>query len=214
MKTELSYDAFSLLFISLLLVSSIAFSLPNAAYAVTPTMTFTTGETIDFSSNTEMSFWSNVSMIFGTNITIQFLDNDGILMPSDILHIIWPLGYIPRPSSWWEVLDPQGRPIGEFHVDASTPTDFHIDQVIPGPIPVPAGLPVTAVKKIDIIQPSDYYVVHWPIGWYPLPSSWWEILDPDTRQPTGYEFHVDWTNLIIAFRSPLPSERTLKQWKF
>jgi hypothetical protein len=113
-----------------------------------------------------------------------------ILTPTPQLHIaegrkvgsaLLGIGYIPKPCSWWEVLDLQGQPIGEFHVDIANPDGtFHIDQVWPGPIMIPLGLPVVAQKKVDRIAPCDYFVVHWPAHWYPTPCSWWEIIDPET----------------------------------
>jgi hypothetical protein len=164
-------------------------------------MTFTTGETINFHSPIEMQFWSNVSMTFDTGIKMQFvdLDMDGVIMPCDIIQVM-PPGYLPPPCSWWEVLDPQGNPIGEMHIDGQyPPNEVHIDMVFPGPIPAPPGFVLTAVKKIEIIQPCDYYVVEQPRHWYPPVCSWWEIMDPETGQPTGYEFHVDWNNVSCEF---------------
>ncbi|MCJ7719195.1 hypothetical protein MUO69_04625, partial [Candidatus Bathyarchaeota archaeon] len=200
MKKSLRFDAVSLLFIAMLLTGSLGLLLPNTVYAQGD-MTFTTGKTITFTSNTDMAFWSGISMTFGTGIQMQFFDptQDGILQYCDWLEIWWPVGYLPEPCSWWEVLDPAGQPIGEFHVDFTEPGYFHIDEVLPGPIiQIPLG-PVWAEMKIDIIEPCLNYVVHEPAGWYPEPCSWWEILDPETRLPTGYEFHVDWTNESCEF---------------
>jgi hypothetical protein len=174
----------------------------NPTSAQENSMTFTTGETIDFTSNVEMQFWSNVSMTFGTNITIQFvevIDGDGWLEPCDIIMITWPQGYIPLYCTWWEVLGPMGNPIGEFHADYEySQYEIHVDEVWPESFPLPQG-PVTAVKKIDVIQPCDNYVVHLPAHWYPPECSWWEIIEPETGHSTGYEFHVDWTNESCEF---------------
>ena len=202
LKRKIRLDAVSLLFVSLLIMSSVALALPNIASAQATSMTFTTGQTIDFSSNTEMSFWSSISMVFGTNINIQFFEaapGNGVIEPCDTLLIENPQGYILPPCSWWEVVDPMGHPMGEFHADQSGPGMCHVDQVWPGPIPLPGPGPYTAIKKVDTIEPCQYYVVHEPSGWYPLPCSWWEIIDPETRQPTGFEFHVDWTNESCEF---------------
>jgi hypothetical protein len=201
MKKSLRFDAVSMLFIAMLLISSSGFLLPNTVYAQGNTMTFTTGNTITFTSNTDMAFWSGVSMTFGTGIQMRIFDpmQDGVLQPCDVIQVLWPMGYLPPSCSWWEVLDPLGQPIGEFHVDWVEPGYFHIDMVWPGPIQIPIGIPLWAEMKIDIIEPCGYYVVHEPSGWYPEPCSWWEIIDPETRLPTGYEFHVDWTNESCEF---------------
>jgi len=201
LKKKASLNAVSLLFISLLIISSVAISLPNLALAQATTMNFTTGETINFSTNTEMAFWSGISMIFGTNITVLFVEAvpNGVLEPCDYLQIITPVGYILPVCSWWEVVDPMGNPLGEFHVDYSEPGMCHVDQVWPGPFPLPGQGPYTAIKKVETIAPCEYYVVHEPYEWYPAPCSWWEIIDPETHLPTGFEFHVDWTNESCEF---------------
>jgi len=174
-------------------------------------MTFTSGEKIDFTSDTEMAFkghtsmqfWSGVQMKFGTTIAIQFIETmpDGILAQCDWLEIIWsqPPDYLPSECSWWEVIDPiTGKLLGEFHVDlVDPPYVFHIDIVWPEVIPV--GEVILAREKIDIVEPCEIYEVHWPSDWYPEPSTWWEILDPETGELTGYEFHVDWTNESCEF---------------
>jgi hypothetical protein len=141
-------------------------------------------------------------MRFGTGIQIQFIeyDSDGVLEACEYLGVMWPVGYTPPECSWWEVLDPMGHPIGEFHVDGSPePGVFHIDAIYPGPIQVPVGEWIKAEKKIEVIQPCDHYVVHWPEQWWPQLCTWWEIINPETREPTGYEFHVDWTNESCEF---------------
>jgi len=201
LKKKASLNAVSLLFISLLIISSVAISLPNLALAQATTMNFTTGETINFSTNTEMAFWSGISMVFGTNITVLFVEAvpNGVLEPCDYLQIITPVGYILPVCSWWEVVDPMGNPLGEFHVDYSEPGMCHVDQVWPGPFPLPGQGPYTAIKKVETIAPCEYYVVHEPYEWYPAPCSWWEIIDPETHLPTGFEFHVDWTNESCEF---------------
>jgi len=202
MKKYLSFDAASLLLITLLLISSFAALVSNPVSALVNDMTFTSGETIDFTSSVEMQFWSGVSMTFGTNIMIQFVEvfnGNGWLEPCDVIQILYPQGYLPPSCSWWEVFDPMGIPLGEFHVDqAYSPTEIHVDQVWPGPFPLPP-LPITAVKKVDVIEPCQYYDVHYPAGWYPPTCSWWEILDPETGHATGFEFHVDWTNESCEF---------------
>ena len=196
----------SILLLTLLIISTSAVMLPmNESYAAPAPMTFTTGETIDFTSNTGMSFWSGVSMSFGTGIVIQFIEvfnGNGLLEPCDVIQVVFPLGFIMDPCTWWEVLDPLGNPTGfEFHIDEPYgPSEFHVDFVWPGPfpLPVPGGINF-AEKKIDVIQPCSYFVVHWPVGWYPAPCTWWEIIDPETGEATGYEFHVDWTNESCEF---------------
>jgi len=168
-------------------------------------MTFTTGEIINFHSTVEMSFWSGTSMTFTSGIIVQFIEvvnGNGVLESCDLIQIVFPQGFVMEPCSWWEVLDPQGNPTGlEFHIDQQYgPNEFHIDAVWPGPtlLPNPGGINL-AEKKISKIEPCNYFVVHWPSGWYPTPCSWWEIMDPETREPTGFEFHVDWTNESCEF---------------
>jgi len=213
LKKNLSTSAATLLLVSLMLISSLTILSSNVAYAQPEDdMTFTSGEKINFTSNTEMTFkgytsmqfWSGVKMKFGTNITIQFteLEPDGRLVECDVLQIIWswPPNYLIPQCSWWEVIDPAtGDPLGEFHVDWHDPPTFHIDAVYPGAISVPVGGVITARKKIDIVEPCEIYVVHWPEHWYPEPCSWWEIMHPETGELTGYEFHVDWTNESCEF---------------
>jgi len=168
-------------------------------------MTFTTGETININSNDYIDFWSSVSMTFTSGIQVQFMElinGNGILEYCDVIQVVFPPGFVMEPCSWWEVLDPLGDPTGfEFHIDQQYgPSEFHVDMVWPGPfpLPVPGGINF-AEKKISVIEPCQYYVVHWPSGWYPAPCSWWEIIDPETGHPTGYEFHVDWTNESCEF---------------
>ena len=206
MQKNLSLNIVSTLFISLLLIGSMALSLTNTTSALPSNMTFTTGETIHFGSTTQMSFWSNVTMKFGTGIIVNFVEivnGNGLLEPCDIIRVAFPPGYQLRACEWWEVLDPAGKPTGiEFHIDGQMgPSEWHIDQVYPMPIPLPypPGTPFPAEKKVDIIEPCRYYVVHEPAGWYPPVCSWWEIINPETGHPTGFEFHVDWTNESCEF---------------
>jgi hypothetical protein len=206
MKKSISYDAVSLLLTSLMIINLLAILPVNISHAQGNTMNFTTGEIIDFHSTTTMSFWSGVSFQFGTGIILQFLEvanGNGILEPCDVIQLQPPFSYTPQLCEWWEVLDPQGNPTGiEFHIDGQQgPTEWHIDMVYPGPIPLPypPQTPFTAEKKIDRIEPCNYFVVHWPVGWYPAPCTWWEIMNPETHEPTGYEFHVDWTNESCEF---------------
>ena len=211
LKKNISSNAAALLLVSLMLISSLAILSPNVAYAQ-ESMTFTSGEKINFTSDTEMEFksynemqfWSGVKMKFGSSITIQFIETepDGILAQCDVLQIIWsmPPEYWPQPSSWWEVIDPKtGEPLGEFHIDWFDPPGlFHIDIVWPDVIPVFDEV-ITAREKIAIVEPCEIYVVHWPEHWWPEPCTWWEIIDPETGELTGYEFHVDWTNESCEF---------------
>lgn len=188
----------------IMITSSLAILPMRSTYASPTSMSFSTGETVSFGTNVDMTFWSGVSMLFGTNIQITFIEQipDGIIQPCDILIIqsSSPQGYIPPPCSWWEVLDPTGHPTGfEFHIDITSPTEIHVDMVFPGPFPVQPGMPIAAQKKVDVIQPCEYFVVHWPVAWYPSVCTWWEIIDPETHLPTGYEFHVDWTNESCEF---------------
>jgi len=208
MKKYLRLDAVSLTLSILLLTSSIVILTPTTALAApTNTMSFTTGNIISFGSTVEMTSWSGVSMTFGTNITIQFEDPDldMMLAPCDWIQITFPaLGYILPPCTWWEVINRTGTPLGEFHADASYPGEFHIDMVLdpngnPGVIQLKDPPPYTAVMKIDTIMPCRYYTVHTPAHWYPPVCSWWEIIDPETHNPTGYEFHVDWNNQSCEF---------------
>jgi hypothetical protein len=201
LKKNISSNAVALLLISLMLLSSLTFLSSNIAYGQ-ENITFSSGNRIDFHSHTGMTFWSGVSMKFGTGIQIQFIeyDSDGVLEACEYLGVMWPVGYTPPECSWWEVLDSMGHPMGEFHVDGSPePGVFHIDAIYPGPIQVPVGEWIKAEKKIEVIQPCDNYVVHWPEDWWPQLCTWWEIINPETREPTGYEFHVDWTNESCEF---------------
>jgi hypothetical protein len=139
-------------------------------------------------------------------VKMQFIEAvpDGTLNPCDWLIIVNPIGYTPDICSWWEVVDPAGLPLGEFHVDLILqPDQFHIDMMYPGPIGVPIGGVITAVRKVDVIEPCRYFEVHYPAHWYPSICSWWEILDPETGQRTGFEFHVDWTNESCEFHIDL-----------
>jgi hypothetical protein len=191
------------LFLMLTMLTSIALISPtNIASAQGAPMTFTTGETIQFTGTEEMEFESGVSMTFGTGIQIQFMLQipDMNIAPCDNLLVMYPPGYIVPSCSWWEVIDPSGLPLGEFHVDTSGPGACHVDYVFPGSsIPLPFPDPYTAEMKIDIIEPCRYYVVHEPTHWWPLPCTWWEIINPETREPTGFEFHVDWNNESCEF---------------
>jgi hypothetical protein len=187
--------------ISLMLAIPLASLSTDVGFAAGTTMTFTTGDTMSFGTNEEMSFWSGISMRFGTGIYVTFTEQvpNGVLVPCDYLLVQTPVGFIMPICSWWEVLDPLGNPTGfEFHVDFSETGRFHIDQVWPGPIPVGQG-PIRAEKKVEVVEPCNYFVVHWPAHWYPAVCSWWEIMDPETRNPTGYEFHVDWNNESCEF---------------
>lgn len=171
------------------------------------TMDFATGEIIDFHSSVEMSFWSGESMFFRSGIIVEFTEvsPDGWLTYCDfIASMSSPSGYVPQPCDWWELLDPEGIPTGiEFHIDEiGLPPDWwHVDMVYPDPVllPYPVGMPFTAEKKIDKIAPCNYFVVHEPSEWYPAECSWWEIIDPETHEPTGFEFHVDWTSESCEF---------------
>jgi len=211
LKKNPSANIIAFLLVSLMFISSLTILSPNISYAESDSMTFTSGEKIDFTSNTtmtfksptQMTFLSNVTMKFSTNITIRIMEvfPDGWLEPCDVVIVLDPVGYLPPECSWWEAIDPYtGALLGEFHVDGNNGVDqFHVDSTWP-----PQGFPIPwedliAVKKIDIIEPCQYYVVHWPEHWWPQPCSWWEILDPETGEMTGYEFHVDWTNESCEF---------------
>ena len=173
-------------------------------------MTFTSGEKIRFSgtetmtisTGNQMTVWNGTEMNFTSTTKMQFIEiiPDGLLVPCDELQVISPVGFLPFQCSWWEVVDPTGKPLGEFHVDYTIDPDiFHIDTVYPGPIPNPTGGVIKAVKKIDIIEPCTYLEVHWPAHWWPEPCTWWEIIDPETGEFTGFEFHVGWTNESCEF---------------
>jgi len=200
LKKRIRPNAIALLLVSMMLVSSLAFFQINTATAQSP-MAFTTGETISFGSNADMTFWSGQSFRFGTGIKIQFVEQvpNGILQACDYMLVLNPQGFVVPPCSWWELLDPLGQPYIEFHVDFSEPGRFHIDQVIPGPSPLPQAPFYIAEKKIEIVQPCMYFVVHQPLHWYPPVCSWWEIMDPETHLATGFEFHVDWNNESCEF---------------
>jgi len=214
LKKNLSSSTVAFLLISLMFISSFAILSFNIGFAQEESMTFTSGDKISFTSTEEMTikdyesmeFWSGVQMKFASNITMQFRETtpDGWLDACDWIEIIWPAGYIPPECSWWEVFDPDtGKAIGEIHIDGFEPPFWvHIDSVyVPtgGPIPIPFGAVIRAQKKIDIIEPCGFYEVHWPSGWWPEPCTWWEIMDPETGESTGYEFHVGLTNESCEF---------------
>ena len=139
-KSSLSTIAF--ISITLMLVSLLNVYPFETASAQGDTMNFTTGETINFTSTTTMSFWSGVSMMFRSGINITFIEvfnGNGTLESCDVIQVQPPFSYTPRPYEWWEVLDSQGKPTGfEFHIDGQySPTEWHIDNVFPGPIPLP-----------------------------------------------------------------------------
>jgi len=193
-------NAIALLLVSMMFASSLTFFQINTATALS-NMTFTTGETINFGSPIEMTFWSGVSFMFGTGIQIQIMEQfpNYVLEPCDYMMVLSPQGFVVPACSWWELLDPLGHPYIEFHVDISEPGRFHIDQVIPGPMPLPQAPFFIAEKKIEIVQPCMYFVVHQPAHWYPPVCSWWEIMDPETGHATGFGFHVDWNNESCEF---------------
>jgi len=216
LKKNVSTSAIALLFALLMLISSLAILSSNVSYAQPSSMTFTSGEKIDFTSDTEMQFkdytsmqfWSGVEMKFSSGIEMLVVEGalqppnpDGWLEACDVIIVVEPLGYLPPECSWWEVIDMHtGALLGEFHVDGNDGIDtFHIDATWPAEgFPIPFEV-FKAVKKIDIIEPCQYYEVHWPAHWWPEPCTWWEILDPETGELTGYEFHVDWTNESCEF---------------
>jgi len=215
LKKNIRCDAVALLLISLMLASSLTLLSSSVIYAQEETMTFTSGETISFTRTEEMTFksdksmqfWSGETMKFGTGIRMRFIQlpgdlNPSLLEPCDWVQVIWPEGFTPELCSWWEAIDPNtGALLGEFHVDGTDPPGiFHIDELFPQtPIPVPVGGEILAEKKVMIIEPCNYFVVHWPSDWWPQVCSWWEIIDPDTGELSGYEFHVGWTNESCEF---------------
>ena len=166
-------------------------------------MRFHSTEEMEIASPNTMTVWSGITMNFTSTISMGFVEQipDGVINVCDWFTIVWtiPPGYIPPTCSWWEVVDPFGNPLGEFHVDQASPIDFHIDMVWPGPIFVAPGATIRAKQKIDIVEPCGYYEVHWPSHWWPQPCTWWEIIDPETGDLTGFEFHVDWTNESCEF---------------
>jgi hypothetical protein len=218
LKKNLSSNAIAFLLVSLMFISSLTILSSNIGYAEPEdNMTFTSGEKIDFTSDTEMTFKSsespmtfgNETMIFGTGIRMRFTwafggsDPDS-LERCDWIEVIWPIGFIPEACTWWEVYDPAtGLGTGfEFHIDGFEPPYYvHIDDIYPpeATLPITPGEIIYAEKKIMIIDICEYFEVHWPSDWWPKPCSWWEIVDPDTGELSGYEFHVDWTNSSCEF---------------
>ena len=207
---NLSSNASALILVSLMLASSLAFLPFNVAYAENGNMSFTSGEKIDFTTDVEMTFKDYTSMVFESGVEMAFQSgivmlvfelSDGWLEPCDLLRVVEPEGFLPEECSWWEAIDMYtGELLGEFHVDGNDGFDtFHVDATVPVQgFPIPYEV-FKAVKKIDIIEPCQYYEVHWPSGWYPEPCTWWEIIDPETGELTGVEFHVDWTNESCEF---------------
>jgi hypothetical protein len=216
LKKNLSFNAVALLLISLMLLSSLTFLSSNIAYGQ-ENITFTSGVTMDFTSTQTMTFRpDDISMKFGTGIRMQFQEvmPDGLLMGCDLILVSWPPGYTPPECSWWEVFDPlTGKPLGEIHIDgAGGPGEFHIDYVWPGPIPIPPGGGlIWAEMKIPEVTPCVTYVVHEPAHWWPWPCTWWMIIDPETGEPSGFDFHVDWTNESCEFHPDIvrPAPYTL-----
>jgi hypothetical protein len=191
-------------------------------------MTFTSGEKIDFTSDTEMTFKGNTSMVFESGVEMAFQSGiemlvweaipDGWLQSCDMVMVVDPIGFLPEECSWWEAVDAYtGEPLGEFHVDGNNGLDtFHVDATWPDEgFPIPYEL-FKAVKKIGIIEPCQYYEVHWPAHWWPEPCTWWEIIDPETGEDTGYEFHVDWTNESCEFHidEMIPGPYILPWWSY
>lgn len=129
-----------------------------------------------------------------------------IIEPCRYYEAHWPSSWYPRPCTWWEIIDPEtGHLTGvEFHVDWTNEScKFHIDQVLVNGQPGIYILPfpeceLWARRKISFIDQCQYFVVEEPAAWYPNPCSWWEILD-HAGAPTGFEFHVDWTNESCEF---------------
>jgi hypothetical protein len=109
--------------------------------------------------------------------------------------VVDPASFLPDPCTWWEVLDPTtGDATGlEFHVDQTDGiTLFHIDGTLPDVvITIPPSYTITVRQKIDDITQCDWFKVVTPEPDPPIPCTWWEILDPTTLEPTGWEFHVD-----------------------
>jgi len=212
LKKNLSSNAIAFLLISLMFISSLTILSFNIGYAQQEdNMTFTSGEKIDFTSDTEMTFKgytsmvfeSGVEMAFQSGITMLFMEvfPDGWLAGCDLVIVLDPVGYLPEECTWWEAIDAYtGELLGEFHVDGNNGFDqFHIDATWPSQgFPIPYE-DILAVQKIDIIEPCSYFEVHWPAHWWPEPCTWWEIIDPETGEDTGYEFHVDWTNESCEF---------------
>jgi hypothetical protein len=95
---------------------------------------------------------------------------------------------VPAPCTWWKIIDPDVGDI-EFHVDDPAGDWFHIDQVLPTPTRIPPTYMVTAERKIDDIQPCDWFKVIDPVAFLPQPCSWWEITYPP--EWAGAIFHVD-----------------------
>jgi hypothetical protein len=145
-----------------------------------------------FSSGTLMNLTTGIIISMRTGIRIQFTTaGDPNLEPCFVGLLQTPPPTQLAACSWWEVLDPQGNPTGiEFHVDALMPPNmFHIDQVFPGPFPVPPWPFILAELKITTIQPCTKLTVV-DTSVIPEPCSWWEIFD-QSGNPTNYEFHVD-----------------------
>ena len=211
LKKNLSSNAIAFLWVSLMLISSLTILSSNIGCAQPEdNMTFTSGEKIDFTSDTEMTFKDHISMEFDSGVEMAFQSgiemlvfelSDGWLEPCDLLRVVEPIGFMPEECSWWEAVDMYtGELLGEFHVDGNDGLDtFHVDATWPElGFPIPYEV-FKAVRKIEIIDICLYYEVHWPEHWWPEPCTWWEIIDPETGEDTGYEFHVDWTNESCEF---------------
>jgi len=216
LKKNLSSNAIAFLLISLMFISSLTILSSNISYAQPEdNMTFTSGEKINFTSDTEMTFKGYTSMVFKSGVEMAFQSGiemlvfepipDGWLEPCDTVIVVEPQGFLPEFCSWWEAVDMYtGELLGEFHVDGNDGIyTFHVDATWPEQgFPIPYEV-FKAVKKIGIIEPCSYFEVHWPAHWWPEPCTWWEIIDPETGEDTGFEFHVDWTNESCEFHIDL-----------
>ena len=130
------------------------------------------------------------------------------IYPCTWIFVKYPVGYVPPVCSWWEILYPTEWKGVEFHVDVSSPSEIHIDQVNGSTVPLPIWpYEVVAEQKIQGISPCQYFVTKPAL--VPEPCSWWEILNA-TGYPTGYEFHVDtqYANGTFHVDSVTPSSIT------
>lgn len=109
-----------------------------------------------------------------------------------------PPGWTPPSNSWWRVRVPVEWKVVEFHVDWSSGSKFHVDQVngTQQPLTFPP-YEVVAEQEMESLEPGDYFVVKDPAS-VPQNCSWWKILDP--KQHSTYEFHVDWQHSNGTFR--------------
>jgi hypothetical protein len=231
-RTSVAYAITIIILLSLNLRASITSSIPSQLKQQSPiqnttvttmsslpigktNMTFTSDITMNLTSGSYINFTSGIRMNLTSGVTISFTPfpgqpNPGIITPCWIGQMVGPVAP-PGACTWWEILDASGNATGyEFHVDATSANQFHVDIVLPVPYIIPGGGGVIqAEQKIYEIYPCTTISVKYPVGYLPPVCSWWEIIYPVEWQ--GIEFHVDFSSpaeihidKVIGTIVPLP----------